>query len=71
MYFDVSSESCGERMPSDSRWRVHGGNNLYFVVEVDELKVVVVEASVGDKLLEEGDELYCLILVWFGEVNIL
>ena len=41
------------------------------VLEPDELEALIVEAVVGDELLEEGDELGGLVLVGLGQVDVL
>ena len=41
------------------------------VLEPDKVEILVVESLVRDELLEEGDELRGLVLVWLGQVDVL
>lgn len=50
--------------PYRTGW-VHGGNDLDLIVQVDELQVVIIEPSVRDELLQEGDQLNGLIFIRF------
>lgn len=57
-------------MPSNrGRW-VHGRYNCNSF-HLDEIKIGVIEALVTDDLLQEGDQLNCVIFVWTRQVDVL
>lgn len=56
-------------MPSNrSRW-VHGSNNCDSL-HLDKIEISVVEALITDDLLQEGNQLNCVILVWSRQVDV-
>jgi hypothetical protein len=58
-------------MPTNGTRGSHTGDDLDFVVEVNKFEVIVIKAAMGDDLLEKCDELYGVIFVWLGQVDIL
>ena len=66
----VGCEPGGDLVSSNGGGGVHGSYDDDSL-EADEVEVCVVEALVAHDLLEERDQLDCLILVWLWQVDVL